>query len=173
MFVHHPCSDHQAYVQIDGQTNLQTDKRARQPEQSPAVSMPIRSQNPLAFSWPSLSLSCCTAPSASVLEHQNNSPNSNLSRQTCDSQNSSLTRRVQGKRRVFIKTWIAEVFPFLYALVQLYVSLSLLFNKLVILDCNSGLHCLEGAGGRLTRGGRWDFVRLLVVGAPGGGESRY
>ena len=46
------------------------------------------------------------------------------------------------------------------------------FNKLVILDCNSGLHCLEGAGGRLTRGGRWDFVGLSVVGAPGGrGES--
>ena len=43
------------------------------------------------------------------------------------------------------------------------------FNKL---DYNSGLHCLEGAGGRLMRGGRWDFVGLLVVGAPGGrGES--
>ena len=47
------------------------------------------------------------------------------------------------------------------------------FNKLVILDCKSGLHCLEGAGGRLTRGGRWDFVGLSVVGDPGGGESRY
>ena len=45
------------------------------------------------------------------------------------------------------------------------------FNKLVILDCNSGLHCLEGASGRLTRGGRWDFVGLSVVGALVSGES--
>ena len=63
MFVHHPRSDHQAYVQTDGQITY-------------------RQSNKL----------------------------------------DSLTDKF------FIKTWIAEVVPFLYALVQSYVSLSLLFQ---------------------------------------------